>query len=144
MDKLFLDTDVIMDSLTNRVPFAEEMEEIFCLVKEGKIKCFTSSLSFSNIFYLTSRFKSKDFARLALYKLRNLVSVSTIDTKVVNQAIDSGFKDFEDALQYYSALKTGVDFIITRNKKDYSLSEVPVFSGWEYLVQRMIKRNELI
>lgn len=136
MDKIFLDTDVIIDLLAERKPFHEETAELLSLARKGRIKCYTSSISIANIYYILSRLKNINFARRSLIKLRAIISVSGIDEKIVDVALGSNFKDFEDALQYYAATQANLDAIITRNKKDYVKSKIPVLSASEYLGQR--------
>ncbi len=133
MDKIFLDTDIIIDLLAQRNPFYEDAVKVFTLAKNKKIKCFTSSNSIANIYYILSRFENKNFAKANIIKLRRIVSITDISENAVDMALNSDFKDFEDALQYYSAMENGLDFIITRNKKDYKQSKIPVFEAGEYL-----------
>jgi hypothetical protein len=74
-------------------------------------------------------------ARKTLIKFKVLVSVAPMDDKVLELALVSDFKDFEDAIQYHSALENKVDIIITRNKKDFKNSKLPIMSAREYLLK---------
>lgn len=139
MDRIFLDTDVIIDLLAQRFPFYEEAAELFTLARIGKIKCYTSSLSIANTFYILSRLKNRNFAKRNVIKLRSMVSVAKIDEKIVDLALGSNQKDFEDALQYYAAVNYNLDAIITRNKKDYIKSKIPLWTAEEYL--RIFERD---
>ncbi len=74
--------------------------------------------------------------RSLLSNLRQLCRITTVNERITDDALASQFDDFEDALQYYSALKSNVNFIITRNAKDFKQSSVPVMSAAEYLAQQ--------
>jgi len=139
MDKIFVDTDIIIDLLTERKPFYDQAAELFSLARKGKFECCTSAVSIANIFYILSRFDNKNFARRNVMKLRRVVSVCKVDEDVVDVALASNHKDFEDALQYYAALESGLNCIITRNKKDFPKSDIPVWSAGEYLRQRNLE-----
>ncbi len=136
LEKVFLDTDIVLDFLLGREPFFDEAVDVMFLAEDRKIKCLASPLSFSNIFYIVSRLENPKFALKTLHRLRSIVSLSPVNEKIVDSALISEFKDFEDAIQYYSAEKYQVDCLLTRNKKDYFKSQIPVLSAREYLSQR--------
>ena len=138
MERVFFDTDIFLDFLLGREPFFDEAVDVMFLAEDGKIKGLMSPLSFSNIFYILSRLENQNFALKTLYKLRQAVSLSAVNEKLLDFALFSDFKDFEDALQYYSAENSSADYILTRNRKDYAKSLIPVMSAREYLAQRKI------
>ena len=102
---------------------------------EWVAKCLivVSALTFANTHYLLSKHQKLDEARKILIKFKVLVEVSPLDDKIVELALVSDFKDFEDAIQYHTALENGIDIIITRNKKDFKNSKLPIMTAKEYL-----------
>jgi len=133
MNKIFLDTDIIIDLLAERNPFYQAAAELFSLAEEGRVRCFTSPIAVANIYYILARLKNENFARRNIVKLKTLVSIASVNEKIVDLALESSFKDFEDALQYYTALSNKLDAIITRNKKDYLKSKISLWTAEEYL-----------
>lgn len=135
MKKIFIDTDIILDLLAEREDFYEAAAVLFSLIDRGKVQAFTSPVVIANIFYILSRLKSRAFALKNIKKIRAFLSVLRLDEKTVDLAMASDFHDFEDALQYYASLENGMDCIITRNKKDFKSSTIPVFTAGEFLDQ---------
>lgn len=135
MDKLFVDTNIVIDLLSKREGFYQDAQELFTLADNKKVKLFVSSLTFANTHYLLSKQYKLDDARKILLKFKVLVTVSSLDDKILELALVSNFKDFEDAIQYYTAIENGVDIIITRNKKDYKSSKLPILTAGEYLIK---------
>jgi len=134
MKKLFLDTNIILDLLGERHPFYTEAAKIFTLADENDIELSTSSLSFATANYILLRTIKNDDVRQMLRKVKVFVQVLSLDDKIVELALnDDDFKDFEDGLQYYTALENGQDIIITRNLKDFKYSSIPVMTADMYL-----------
>jgi predicted nucleic acid-binding protein len=93
-----------------------------------------SSLTFANTNYILLKERKPEEARLILRKLKLLVKVIGLDDKIIGLSLnDSDFKDYEDALQYYSAIENGDDMIITRNLKDFQKSKIPVLTAEQFL-----------
>lgn len=136
-DKIFLDTDVALDHLADRQPFAEYAHRIFALAETGELTACVSSLSFSNLHYILRKLKGHADALALLRKLKLLVRVSAVSESEIQSALSSNFKDFEDAIQHFAAKSEGgISAIVTRNKDDYSASEIPVLSPDEFLARR--------
>ncbi|MFC2090512.1 type II toxin-antitoxin system VapC family toxin [Bacteroidota bacterium] len=134
MINIFLDTDVIIDYLTDRKPFADSSEQIFALIENNKIRGHASSLCFSNLYYLLKQQMSRQKVIALLKSLSEIINIIKVDEDSIHKAIDSDFKDFEDAIQYYSLIDyKRIDAIVTRNIKDYKLSELSVFSPDSFL-----------
>lgn len=132
-DKLFLDTNVILDLLGERQQFYEPAAKILSLADKGQINLVASALSFSTIFYLLSRFEAVEMVKDKLRKFKVLVETADLTDKIIEKGLVSEFSDFEDALQYHSALDAGCKIIITRNFKGFKGSVLPVLSPVEYL-----------
>jgi predicted nucleic acid-binding protein len=136
-DKIFLDTDVALDHLADRQPFAEYAHRILALAETGELTVCASSLSFSNLYYILRKLTGHADALALLGKLKRLVRVSAVSESEIQSALASQFKDFEDAIQLFTAkAEGGISAIVTRNKADYSASEIPVLSPDEFLAQR--------
>ncbi|MFB6319643.1 type II toxin-antitoxin system VapC family toxin [Saccharicrinis sp. FJH54] len=135
MRNLLIDTNVVLDLLSKRKPFYDSAAKIFSLADKRKLNLSISSLTFANTNYVLTRLKSADEAREILRKFRVLVNVFSLDDKIIDLALnDSNFKDFEDGLQYYSAIENGQEIIITRDLKDFKKSRIPVLTPEEYLI----------
>lgn len=133
MKIIFLDTNIILDFLMKRDDFLKEAERILDMGYNQECKLFLSSLSFSNIAYIArQRYRGNELYDL-LDKVREMMDVADVDKWAVERALKLRAKDFEDALQYYSALKINADYIITRNKKDFSFSDIKVLTPKEFL-----------
>jgi predicted nucleic acid-binding protein len=134
MKNLLLDTNIVIDLLACREPFYAEAALLFSLADRQKIKLYVSALTFANTSYVLLKQKGSKESKLILRKLRLLVNVLNLDEKVIDLALnDEDFKDFEDALQYFSAIEYGLDLIITRNLKDFQQSSLPVMTAGQYV-----------
>ena len=133
MDRILVDTNVVLDLLGKRESFLEEAQELFTMGDKGEVKLFVSALTFANTYYILSQQLKIESTRKILRQFKVLVEVVPVDDKVIELALDSEFKDFEDAIQYYSAIENGVRIIITRNQKDFKHSKIPVLSAKEYI-----------
>ena len=133
MQKIFLDTNIVLDFLGEREGFYEPAAKILTLADQKKIQIYTSPTSISNTFYLLSKFENTKIVLEKIRKFKVLCSISVMDDEVVEKAINSDFKDFEDAMQYFSALASNCDLIITRNEKDFKNALIPVMNGESYL-----------
>ena len=133
-NKIFLDTDVALDHLADRQPFAEYAHRLFALAETRELTVCISALSFSNLYYILRKLNGHDATLTLLGKLKQLTRVSAVCDAEIQLALDSAFKDFEDAIQHFSAMsENDVTVIITRNKTDYLHSEIPVLSPDEFL-----------
>lgn len=134
MNRVLIDTNIVIDLLAKRKEFYDEAAELFSLSDKKELKLAISSLTFSNTNYVLSKQKSAKEAREILRKFKVLVEIINLDDKIIELALsDDKFSDFEDGLQYYSALENNVDLILTRNKKDFKNSKIPVLTAKEYL-----------
>ncbi|MCF8461553.1 MAG: PIN domain-containing protein [Flavobacteriales bacterium] len=132
-DRLFLDTNVMLDLLGERAPFFATAARIATLADKGKIELVVSAVSYATVYYLLSKYENTEAVMGKLRKFRSISSVSDLSETVIDKGLSSNFSDFEDALQYHCALHTNCNIIITRNGKDFRFSELPVLTGEEYL-----------
>jgi predicted nucleic acid-binding protein len=133
MEKLLVDTNIVIDLLSRREEFYREAQELFTLADNHEVELFVSAITFADTHYLLSKYLKLDEARKTLIKFKVLIKVVSVDDKIIELALASDFKDFEDAIQYHTALENGIDIIITRNKKDFINSKIPVMTAKEYL-----------
>lgn len=132
MKHIFLDTNVIIDFLAGREPFATDAAYLFDAVVAGTCKIYVCALSFNNIWYVLSQ-TLKDVRTIELLKeLEKMTLIASVTQEIIRQALDGKFKDFEDAIQYFCALELGIiDAVVTRNSKDFKNSELPIMSPAE-------------
>ena len=133
MKKVLVDTDIIYDLLAKRKPYYTFAARLFTKADNNKVKLFISALTIANIHYLLSRLKSDLEARKILNQFKVLVSIIPLDQKIIELALNSDFKDFEDAIQYYSAIESNVKIILTRNLKDYKKAKIAVITAEEFI-----------
>ena len=134
MKKLFIDTNIVIDLLAKREPFYDEAAMLFTLADKQKIRLSVSALTLANTNYILLQSKKSEEAKLILRKLKLIVQVLSLDEKIVGLSLnDNDFKDYEDALQYFTALENGVDAIITRNLKDFQKAKLPVMTASQFL-----------
>lgn len=134
MRSVFMDTNVVIDFLANRAPFAMDAARLFDMAVNGEITVFISAVSYNNIYYVLRQSLSSNATIKLLEELADITEVADVNGSVINQALKSGFKDFEDAIQYYCALGVPrVEIIITRNTKDFKRSTLSVLTPSEAL-----------
>jgi predicted nucleic acid-binding protein len=133
MEKLFVDTNIVIDLLQKREEFYKEAQELFTLSDKKKVTLCISSLTIANTYFLLSKHYNSNDARKILAKFKVLVVVLPMDDKIIELALTSDLKDFEDAIQLYTALENNADIIITRNKKDFKKQSIPILTAKEYI-----------
>lgn len=133
--KLFLDTNVVVDSVKFREPYVRAIVPIFQMGQVGIHQLVISDLTFANVAYLTKKGLSLFEWYNLLCELRSNVQIVPIGKTSVDAALKLRSKDFEDALQYFSAKEADVDCIITRNKKDFNFSDIPVLDPIEFIAK---------
>ncbi|MFZ5997704.1 MAG: type II toxin-antitoxin system VapC family toxin [Nitrospirota bacterium] len=123
----------VLDIFLKREPFYSPAAGLFKRIENGELKGYLCSLSFPTLFYLLSKELSRERAIRVLEKMRIVFNVASVDEKVIDLSLVSNFKDFEDAVQYYAAVQSKVDCIITRNKNDYKEGGLPILTPEEFL-----------
>ena len=133
MGKVFVDTDIILDLLSNREPFYIHSANLFSAADKNEIQLCVSSLSFANLNYILSKQYSADQARKKLLKFKTLVSVLSVTDKIIDLALSSDFKDFEDGMQYFTATENSIKILLTRNLKDFKSAQISVQTAEQFL-----------
>jgi len=133
MTRIFVDADIVMDLLTQRQGFFEYAGELFTLGDEEVVEINVSALTIANVFYLLHRQYNNKRAWQIIQHFRAIVNVLPVDSKAIDLALSSQFKDFEDAIQYFVADANKMEVLITRNLKDYAEAKIPVMTAESYL-----------
>ncbi len=134
MDKVLIDTDVLLDFFFDRKPFSKFSTEILNLCEENKLRGFTTPVIISNVYYLLRKSAKHDIIIEKIKQLLSIIEIIKIDKNTVINALNSDFKDFEDALQNFSAINNGkISIILTRNIKDFKKSELAILTPEIYL-----------
>lgn len=133
MKNIFIDSDVILDVLTERKPFYSESRKLFDVIEKKLISAYTSTLIIANLHYIICKAKSKKTADTTIRKLITIIRIIPFKEDDIINSINSRFSDFEDGIQNYAAARNNMECLITRNVKDYKHANLPVFSPEEIL-----------
>jgi len=134
MKKILIDTDVILDFFFDRKPFSENSSIILNMCERKHIQGFVTPVIISNSYYLLRRTAQHDKVISKLKQLLSIIDVLNMNKQIIDNALNSDFKDFEDALQNFAAVSKGdIDVIVTRNVKDFKKSEIAVLTPESFL-----------
>ena len=134
MKRVLIDTDVILDFFFDRKPFSENAAKVLALCESKEITGFITSVIISNVYYLLRQKATHEKVIEKLTQLISILEVLTTDKNTIIHALNSNFRDFEDALQNFSAELNGqIDLIITRNIKDFKTSKIGVMTPGDYV-----------
>ena len=133
MVKLFFDTNIMLDLLGERLPFYESVAKIATLADKGQLTIVVSTLSYATVNYFLTKFENQEMAKSKLRKFKIISEICSLDELIIEKGLNSNFTDFEDSLQYFSAVTSDCDILITRNGKDFKESQIPVMTAEEYL-----------
>ncbi|NCO73865.1 MAG: PIN domain-containing protein [Cyanobacteria bacterium] len=117
--KIQIDTNIVIDYALIRQPFYDDADLIFSLIEQKKLEGFISATTFTDVFYIIKKPRGKEWTLNFLQQLLTICKVTTVDERIVKQALLNHYKDLEDDIQYYTALFNNLDAIVTRNQKDY-------------------------
>lgn len=133
MRKILVDTNIVMDLLSKRDPFYQSAADLFSLADNKKLKLSVSALTLTNVHYVLNKQISNE-AREILRKFKVLVRILSLNDKILDLALnDTGFNDFEDAIQYFTAIDNKQEIILTRNIKDFKNASIPVMTAEAFL-----------
>lgn len=132
MKKLFLDTNIVIDLLEKHEPYCYDAVRLFTMAYNKQARLLVSPMTYATASFLLGKHGAEGVRNL-LSNLRRLTHVTTANEHSVDDALASQFADFEDALQYYSAIQAKAEVIITRNGKDFINANIPVMTAGEYL-----------
>jgi predicted nucleic acid-binding protein len=136
MNRVLIDTNVIIDVLSARKPFFRSSQSLLSLADSGEIKAYSSALTFANAYYILRKQYTGANLRSVLKDFSELIINLDLTNHIIRLALDDlKFPDFEDGLQYYTALENVLDVIITRDLRDFKNSKIPVMSPNDYLAR---------
>lgn len=136
---VFVDTNILVDFVCGRMPFAEDAKRLFAHACIGEFEILTSALSYINAMYIGHKYEH-DEVKSYLLQLSEYIGVVDLQGKVVVDMLSTDWKDYEDAAQNQSALLAGANCIVTRNKKDFKDSSLPIYTISEFF--EAIKKKE--
>ena len=132
--KLFLDTNVVIDVIAAREPFVADSRSVFNLCETGKAEGCISALTVCTVSYVLRKFVTPATMRTKLRAFRNVLTPVDLTVSLLDKAISSSMTDFEDAVQFYTAVYSEADYIITRNVKHFPQDNIPVLTPTDFLV----------
>lgn len=136
--KVFIDSDVVIDFFTDRKPFVNSASELFELAELSKLELFISAVSINNIYYIVRKFLGHKKTITVIEELTEMTHIIGTSRNEIIQALRNNFSDFEDSIQYSTALTIkGIETIITRNVRDYKNANIAVITPTNYL--KMLK-----
>ncbi len=136
MNRLFLDANIILDWVLKRESFYSPAAALLSDVELGRYEAYVSTLTLVNLHYLILAHRNKESASRTIRLIRSfLKSATLLDSHFELALNDDKFVDFEDGLQYYAAIEVQAQAIITRNRKGFRSSSIPVFSAAEFLAR---------
>jgi len=133
VEKIFVDTNILLDVLLERRPFCEPAQELWTLAEQKKVIAAVSVLSFNNIFFILRKYSSASKAYQALEGISKIFKILELSPQMIHQAITEKNPDFEDALQYQAALKYKAKVIITRDSSGFKESKIKVMDAFQFL-----------
>ena len=135
--KVFLDTNVVVDLLGERKPFFDDAVRIVEMHRRGFIRVCVSSLTVVNCAYILQKAYTEAVMMEKVRLICNMFDVMPIDNTVIMKAIESGRHDFEDAVQYFSAMRGESDVIVTRDRKGFMDFDTLVMTPSEFVAASM-------
>jgi predicted nucleic acid-binding protein len=134
MKNIFIDINILVDIFANREPFVYKSLKIYNLAIKRRINLYTSSNTITTLHYILKKSISEEKTRLALEHVIDNVSIIPVDINIIKKSLKSSHKDFEDANQIISAQSiSNMDYIVTRDLKDYKNAEINVLSPDDFL-----------
>lgn len=131
--KVLFDTNIILDVLLDRKPFADHASSLMSKVERSEVNGFLCATTVTTIHYLLSKYLDKEKAIASINSIIALFEVASVNRLVIESALKSKFIDFEDSVLHESARHAGVEYIITRNIKDFKKTKIPAFTPIEFL-----------
>lgn len=131
--KILFDTNIVLDVLLDRQPFSEHASYLMSGVERSEMNGFLCATTITTIHYLLSKYLDNQKAIDSIRSIMALFEVASVNRLVIENALESKFSDFEDSVLHESARHSGVEYIITRNVKDFKKSKIPTYTPVEFL-----------
>lgn len=126
--KILFDTNIVLDLLLDRKPFVQHAQLLFEKVESNKIEGYLCATTITTLDYLLSKSLPKNEAKSVIKKLLKLFEIASVTRLILEDALDSHFLDFEDAVLHASAVHCGAQGVVTRNEKDFSRAQLAIYS----------------
>lgn len=126
--KLLLDTNVLIDIALQRQPFFQSSDRAFALIEQGRAEGFISATTYSDLYYIIRKTQGHDWTLAFLRRLSGICQVAKVDQAVISLALSLEFPDFEDAIQYATAIENQLDGIVTRDTQDFAQAAIQIFT----------------
>jgi|AntRauTorckE6833_2_1112554.scaffolds.fasta_scaffold27885_1 predicted nucleic acid-binding protein len=130
--KVVLDTNIILDIALKRTPFFNDSSKLISLIGLNKIDAYLTATTITDIYYIIRKSQGHVKTLSFITSLLKIVDVLSIDSRIILKSLKSDIKDFEDAIQANAAYFNQIDYLITRNKKDFINSDVKALSPKEF------------
>jgi predicted nucleic acid-binding protein len=132
--KVLIDTNIVLDVLLNRQPYCQDAAKIIVLSEKEIIESYVSASAITDIYYITQKeYKNKQVAIDLMKKILEVILVATITGNNIYRALDLGWNDFEDSVQYIVGESISADYIITRNLDDFNNSTIKIVTPEQFL-----------
>lgn len=125
MERIFVDTDVLLDVIIEREPFFHDSRAIWEKAERHEVEAHVAAISFNNVHYLVRRLKGLPEALCAVTNVRQVFQTSPVGEQIIDHALSLAFKEFEDAVQYACAQNVGARWLLTRNLDDFPATGKP-------------------
>lgn len=135
MNRVFIDTNVILDLLLDRKPHSDDITNLIELATEQGIELCISSVTITDVNYIVGKFEGTNAANKKTKQILELVTVENVGQTTVLKASKSGFKDFEDGVQNFCAEESKHKVIVTRNTKDFRKSKLSIMTPKEFITR---------
>lgn len=133
MKTVFFDTNIMIDVIGRHQQFCRPSLQIMSLADRGILRICVSAMSYATASFILSRDNKQIDIISEFAKFAKITTAAPVDAETIDSSIRSEFNDFEDAMQYFSAMREHVDYIVTRNKKDFKAAQIPVFEPQEFI-----------
>ena len=130
---VLIDLNIILDVLQKREQFYQPSARLLAAVELGKVRGLVAAHSITTLFYLIRKDQSAAEDRATITNLLQFIEIAPLDHSTIEQALNLNYRDFEDAVQMISAVQCKVDYLITRNEKDYQPALLPVLQPVDFL-----------
>lgn len=131
--RIFVDTNILLDVLTKRAPFYENSAMIWSLVEQGIVTGYISAISVNNVFYISQKLNDRKYAQGLVDKILKDFQIIAVDYEILKLSRTISDRDYEDLIQYFSAIRSGSKYVITRNIRDFPETGVEVIAPNEFL-----------
>lgn len=131
--KVFLDANVLIDVVMHRTDFVESSSKVLQIGLDGDCELCASDITFTTVAYYARKNRTSEQLYDVLQSLRDFIDVAPSGKIAIDWALRRKVKDFEDAVQYYVALRSGAEYIVSRNVRDYPFDDIPVLTPQEFL-----------